>query len=99
MALAVMLKIYVLDHAAGRESECLAWGERTGTDTWTFAKLTCTECDGEGSTKGEQTYDEIHGRVARHAQECRDRYAPRAYRCREADRKGDRFDCHAALHH
>ncbi|WP_262062629.1 hypothetical protein [Streptomyces sp. STR69] len=99
MALEKVAAHNVLKHAQGRQSQCVAWAERVDTSTYRFDKITCTECDGEGGSKGEGTHDEIHDRVYRHATECRQRYEQRAYRCFDADRKGDRFDCLAALHH
>ncbi|MFF4574850.1 hypothetical protein [Streptomyces sp. NPDC001410] len=99
MALEIFADAFVLNHANGRQSKCVAWAERINASTIRFDKITCTECDGEGQPKGEPTHGEILARVQRHAAECGQRYEQRAYRCVDADRKGDRFDCAAALHH
>ncbi|MCZ4605410.1 hypothetical protein O3S80_16975 [Streptomyces sp. Lzd4kr] len=94
----VIAQMVVLKHARGRESVCQAWGEEIDAVTGRFIKITCTECDGEGQPKGEETLDQIHDRVFRHTEKCTRHYAQRARRCVDAERKGDHFDCAAALH-
>ncbi|KPI12052.1 hypothetical protein OK074_2673 [Actinobacteria bacterium OK074] len=88
----------VLKHAGRQMSACLAWGYRVDANSTHFEKITCTECGGVEKPKGESTMEAVYNRVYQHATSCAAHYGQRAFRCVDADRKGDRFDCPAALH-